>query len=120
LTQRAARLYLADMVQACEDVTEAVAGISVEAFIADKLRHKAVIRDLEVLGEAASQLPQEVRALAPTVPWRRIVGMRNKLIHGYSGLDLGIVHRAATVEIPALLPELKRMLRVLSGRSEGS
>jgi uncharacterized protein with HEPN domain len=105
------------MVQACDDIAAAIAGISVEAFIADKLRHKAVIRDLEILGEAGSQLPQEVRTLAPAVPWRRIVDMRNKLIHGYSGLDLGIVHRAPTVEVPLLLPELRRMLGVLSEQS---
>jgi uncharacterized protein with HEPN domain len=111
------RAFLADMVQACEDVTAAVAGIGVESFVADKLRHKAVIRDLQVLGEAASRLPQEVRALAPAIPWRRIIDTRNKLIHGYSGLDLSIVHRAATVEIPALLPELERLLRLLPGQS---
>ena len=108
--------YLQDMLDAAADIIEATAGVALEEFARDKLRHKAVIRDLEVLGEAAARLPDAVRALAPGLPWRDIVAMRNKLIHGYFGMDLAIVHHAALTDIPELLPRLRALLvRVRSG-----
>jgi uncharacterized protein with HEPN domain len=113
VTARDPLAFLEDMLRAGEDIAEAVSGVGQEAFAADKLRHKAVVRDLEVLGEAASRLPASMRARAPDVPWPRVIGMRNKLIHGYFGMDLDIVHRAATVEVPALLPKLRALLVLL-------
>ena len=68
------------------------------------------LRNLQIIGEACRALPVEVRALAPDVPWSRIVGMRNVLVHGYFDIDVDIVWEAATRDVPALRPALQRLL----------
>ena len=106
--------YLQDMLVASADIVEATDGVTLAGFAVDKLRHKAVIRDLEVMGEAAARLPDVIRRLAPEVPWRDLVGMRNKLIHGYFGMDLAVVHHTATVDIPELVPKPEALRERLS------
>jgi uncharacterized protein with HEPN domain len=81
-----------------------------EAFLASSLVSDAVVRNLEVVGEAVKQLPPEVRDLAPEVPWRRIAGMRDVLIHEYFGVDLEVVWRVVEVELPLLRDAVRRVL----------
>ena len=84
MKKREPAAFLADMVQICEEIIDTMAGCDLDAFLADRMRQKAIVRDLEVLGEAARNLPEEMRAGAPGVPWAKIVAMRNRLIHAYS------------------------------------
>lgn len=70
----------------------------------------AVVRAIEVLGEAAGKVSQETRSIGVDVPWSSIVSMRNRLIHGYFDIDTEIVWKTMTNEIPALLPALKALL----------
>ena len=109
MTERDARAFLADMIRACRDIIAALGEMSLEEFAADQIRQKAVIRDLEVLGEAAANLTPAIRGLDRSIPWSTIKSMRNKLIHEYFGVDARIVYRAATVEISALLPQLEQL-----------
>lgn len=113
MSTRNPRAYVQDMLDACSDIVEATAGVALADFTLDKLRHKAVVRDLEVLGEAAAHLPAATRALAPDVPWSEVVAMRNKLIHGYFGMDLAIVHRTAQVDIPDMMVRLRALIERL-------
>ena len=85
------RLYVADMQACCERITQYTSGLSHEEFQRRRMAYDATLRNLELLGEAARHVPDEVRALAPDIPWRRIVGVRNILIHGYLGIDNDIV-----------------------------
>ena len=85
------RLYVADMQACCERITQYTSGLSHEEFQSRRMAYDATLRNLELLGEAARHVPDEVRALAPDIPWRRIVGVRNILIHGYLGIDNDIV-----------------------------
>jgi uncharacterized protein with HEPN domain len=110
------RVFVADMITAAGDVATAVAGLSEAAFLADRRLQKATIRDLEVIGEAARNLAPAVRRLAPRIPWRKVVAMRNRLIHGYFDVDLRIVYHTASRDVPALLP----LLRDLLGRLEAA
>ena len=70
----------------------------------------ALVRAVEIIGEAASRVSQETRETIPGIPWREIVGMRNKVIHDYVNVDHDIVWDVATVDLPALLAELERVL----------
>lgn len=70
----------------------------------------AVVRAIEVLGEAASRVSTETRGATRAIPWAAIVGMRNRLSHAYFDIDYDIVWRTATVEIPGLLPSLRAAL----------
>jgi uncharacterized protein with HEPN domain len=86
------------------------------SFDRDELLQVWFLRHLQILGEAASGLPQDVRVLAPDVPWPSIVGMRNVLVHGYFDIDADIVWEAARRDVPALRSALQRLLQELEDR----
>lgn len=85
------RLYLDDILDAINQINEYVAGYDKESFSKDRKTIDAVIRNLEIIGEAAGHLPEEIRNLTPHIEWRKIVGLRNILIHEYFGINVHIV-----------------------------
>ena len=98
------------------DILEATAAIErylgrdKAAFEQDELLQTWFLRHLQIIGEAARSLPEEVRALAPDIPWPKIIGMRNVLVHGYFEIDTDIVWEAASRDVPALRPGVERLL----------
>ena len=84
-------------------------------FVKDKKTVNAVIRSLEVMGEAVKKIPKEIRDKYPDIPWKYIAGMRDKLIHEYHGVDLTIVWEVIEKEIPLLKPKFKEILDELKG-----
>lgn len=112
MSKREVRLFVDDMVVAIDDITEALGNAGFETFLAETIRRKAIIRDFLVLGEAATNIPPEVRQLSPEIPWRKIVAMRNVLIHGYFLTELDVVFATAKHD----LPELRRQLEALRDR----
>ena len=107
------RDYLEDILQAIDDTADFTTELSFEDFARDRKTVNAVIRSLEVLGEAAKSIPGDIRAQAPYIPWRRMAGMRDKLVHEYFGVDLGIVWSVIHEELPALRPYVKKLLTQL-------
>ncbi len=103
--------YLYDIYESMKDIAEFIHGLNYESFLLDRKTSNAVIRSLEVMGEAAKKIPKEFRVKYPGIPWKRMAGMRDKLIHEYFGVDLEIVWAVATEEIPPLTPEMKSILR---------
>ena len=103
-------VYLRDIIQAFGNAHEFVEGLSYEEFLADKKTTSAVVRELEIAGEATKQLPASVRAKYPEIPWSDIAGMRDKLIHFYFGVDMEIVWETVTVRIPKLARSLAGIL----------
>ncbi len=81
-----------------------------ETFFNNKLVHNAVIRQIEVIGEAVKNIPHSFTEKHPEIPWRDLAGMRDKLIHQYFGVDLNYVWVAATRELPSLLPVIKTIV----------
>jgi len=79
--------YVADMVACCDDVLAYTEGVSREVFDQRGMVFDATVRKLELLGEAANQLPEEVRARAPDIEWRKLIDLRNILIHSYFGVN---------------------------------
>jgi uncharacterized protein with HEPN domain len=98
------------------DILEAIAAIERHlprekaAFEQDELLQTWFLRHLQIIGEAARALPDEVRALAPDIPWPKIIGMRNVLVHGYFDIDSDIVWDAASRDVPAIKPAVQRLL----------
>lgn len=103
-------LYLEDIVQAARWIDEYVAGTDYDDLVRHHMRFNAVVRALEVIGEAARGLPEDMRRELPGVPWREIIGMRNILAHAYFAVDPDVVWSAATEHVPSLAVAVARRL----------
>jgi uncharacterized protein with HEPN domain len=101
---------LIDIVGAAEDAIGFVSGLDESRLMASKLHQYAVIRSLEVIGEVARNLPDTFRVKYPELPWRNIIGMRNRLIHGYGELDLDVIWDVARNKLPELIAALRPLL----------
>lgn len=101
--------YLLDMKLAAEDALVFVAGLDSEAFLASALHQSAVIRKLEVLGEAAGRVSKPFCDAHPEIPWREITGLRHRLIHGYDDVRLDLVWDVTTGKLPGLVAALDRL-----------
>ncbi len=101
--------YLDDIITAIDDTAEFTRGMSYELFAADKKTVNAVIRCLEVIGEAAKKIPISFRKKHPDIPWSRMAGMRDVLVHDYRGVDLKTVWNVARERLPELEPSVKRL-----------
>jgi len=104
------RLYLQDMRAACQKIARFVADMSQSQFFADEKTLDAVLKNLEVIGEAARNLPPEIRERHPEVPWRRISGLRDVVVHEYFGIDHDVLWDIIQNKVPALLPQVNAML----------
>jgi len=113
--KRDIRDYLTDILGSFAEVEEFTQGMSFEDFIRDKKTVNAVIRSLEVMGEAAKKVPEEIREQHPDIPWRYMAGMRDKLIHEYHAVDLGIIWAVITEELPSLKVPLGQLSEELEG-----
>lgn len=109
-SERDWRLYAEDIIEACGKVGRYVSGMTFESFEADERTRDAVIRNIEIIGEAANNLPDEVIAQAPEVDWRKVNGMRNQLAHGYFGLDPKVVWSTATTKMDEMEGAIRRLL----------
>jgi len=103
-------LYASDMLESMARIERYVKGLSYNEFVRSEIVIDAVIRNLEVMGEAAKNVPDEVKDAHPEIPWKRIVGLRNIVIHDYLGIDLENIWRIATKNIPEVRPLVARLL----------
>lgn len=102
--------YLEDILENMEKAEEFVEGITFEQFSEDARINYAVLRALEVVGEATKRLPMMLREQYPEVPWREMAGMRDRIVHGYDVVNLRIVWETVKRRIPAVRPQIKQVL----------
>jgi len=101
------RFYLDDMIGFAEKVVTYVEGFDQAQFVRSGLNYDAVLRNLELIGEAATHIPDAVREVYPQIPWRQLVATRNRLIHGYLGIDNDVLWSIIQDDVPLLLAELE-------------
>lgn len=109
MSEREWGFYLDDMITFCEKVLSYTDGLDREGFEADEKAYDATLRKLELIGEAATHVPESIRDSLSEIPWRQVVATRNRLIHGYLGIDNDILWSIIQVDIPDLLQSLKRI-----------
>lgn len=108
--KRRDREYLGDIREAMQRITAYTAGLSYEQFMNDSKTQDAVVRNLEVIGEATKNLSSHLRKAHPNIPWKGMAGMRDKVIHHYFGINYDIVWTVAKQEVPGLLPQIEDIL----------
>jgi uncharacterized protein with HEPN domain len=103
------RFYLDDMIGFCERVQAFTAGLDQIQFVSDIMRFDATVRNIELIGEAATHIPDSVRLSSTDVPWRMIIATWNQLIHGYLGIDDDTLWSIVQTDVPLLLASLREL-----------
>ena len=107
---RDSRVYLEDMLLAAEKIDRYGAGLTRKQLEADSKTLDAIVRNLEVIGEAAKNVPEDVRSAHPEIEWKKIAGLRDILIHQYFGVDADIVWDIVRNKLPGLAQRVRHIL----------
>lgn len=110
MSRREWKLFVEDILESVELIKTYVADIDSDNFRNDRKTQDAVVRNLEIIGEAAKNIPGDIRSKYPSVDWRGILGLRNRIVHEYFGMSLTIVWRIAQQELPKLKEQMSQIL----------
>ena len=114
MSEREWRFYLDDMIGFSENVVAYCEGLDFETFERTGLNYDATVRNLELIGEAANHIPEQIREDNTSIPWRQIIATRNRLIHGYLGIDNDTLWSIIQDDIPPLIVELQKIVTNLN------
>ena len=106
MSKRDAALLIEDMRAAMDKIARYTAGMERAAFLEDEKTVDAVVRNLEIIGEASKQVPEDFKVLHPAVPWAQMAGLRNRIVHDYAGIDLELIWEIVQHSLPALRRQL--------------
>ncbi len=102
--------YLLDMLLAARDAVSFTVGISYDEFVRDRRTQLSVLKSVEIVGEAAAHVSDEAKRAHPAIPWREIVGIRNRLVHVYFDIDLLLVWNTVRNDLPVLIGQLEPLV----------
>ena len=105
------KLFVEDILEAIDKIERYTKGLTYETLMKNDMAIDAVIRNLEIIGEASRNIPEDVRGKHPEIPWKRMIGLRNIAIHEYFGVDLSIVWEIITSNLPEMKPKIGAMLK---------
>lgn len=103
-------VYLVHMLETARKAAGKVSGLDQPRFLADENLQLACVHLVQMIGEAASRVSPETRARYPTIPWRQVIGMRHRVVHDYLEVDLEIVWKVVTGDLPALIGALEQIV----------
>jgi uncharacterized protein with HEPN domain len=109
MSRRDPKLLIEDILDSAQKILEYTNNLSLDDFISDSKTVDAVDRNFEIISEAASRLPDAYRANYPNVEWRRIIGLRNRIVHDYFGVDYEVVWKIKTDYLPKLIESLHQL-----------
>ena len=111
--KRTPKLFLEDIRASIEKAVRYVEGLSFDDFVNDEKTIDSVVRNLEIIGEASKNVPEEIRSKYSEIPWGDMIGMRNKIIHVYFVVEPAIVWKAVKEELPELKSKIEEVLKSL-------
>ena len=114
MSERPWKIIIEDILESIENIEEYTQGMTEDEFLSQKIVKDAVVRNLEIIGEAAKNIPDSVRKEHPEIEWKEIVGLRNIIIHQYFGVDYLIIWSVVEKE----LPTLKEKLLQITGKTD--
>ena len=106
MSRRDWTLFVADMQEACDKIAAYTSGMDFEAFCADTRTVDAVVRNLEIIGEASNGIPTDNKLFQPDIDWAAIKGLRNRIVHEYFGLSLAVIWAIVQADLPVLAQQL--------------
>lgn len=109
MSDRDYRLFVKDILDSITKIQKYLEGVSYDRFVEDEKTIDAVVRNFEIIGEAANNLPQDIKNKCSDIPWREVIGMRNKIIHEYFGVDTDIVWETAFKFLPSVKSTLENL-----------
>jgi uncharacterized protein with HEPN domain len=104
------RVYFVDILEAIEEIEEFTGNLTFDEFTKNKMAIRAVTMDFAIIGEAAKQVPAEIKQKYPQIPWKQMTGIRDKIIHGYAYIKLAVLWDAISLDLPVLKPLIKEIL----------
>jgi uncharacterized protein with HEPN domain len=110
MKQREEKLFLQDIIDFCEHIAAYIKDVDKAGFLSNRMLQDALVRKIEIIGEAVKNISNETRQYFPHVAWKEIAGMRDRIAHGYFNVDLDIVWKTVTQFIPKLKPEIEKIL----------
>jgi uncharacterized protein with HEPN domain/predicted nucleotidyltransferase len=110
LSSRDVKLYIEDIVEACGKITRYAEGLDANSFASDEKTFDAIMRNLEIIGEAIRHVPKEVQAMYPAVEWRKIAGFRDVAMHAYPTIDAEILWDIVRNKVPELQTQMAEIL----------
>lgn len=115
-SRRDYKLYFLDIASSCKKISSYIRGLTFEKFSSEPKTIDAVVRNLEIIGEAVNKVPPEVRKETSEIPWNEIVGLRNKVIHEYFDVNVPIIWETVKDDIPNLQRQVKKVLKELGSK----
>ncbi|MEW6374725.1 MAG: DUF86 domain-containing protein [Thermodesulfobacteriota bacterium] len=109
------KLFVKDILDCLEKINEFIGSMDFEKFMEDDKTKSAVVRKLEIIGEAAKNIPRQIRQKYRELPWTDMAGMRDKIAHFYFGIDYSIVWEVIKERLPEMKPVIQKMLREMEG-----
>lgn len=109
MPERSAQLYIQDILDAIAAIADYTKGLEYDDLLEDRKTVDAAVRNLAIIGEAANQMPQSVRVRFADIPWEKMISMRNKVIHEYSGIDLEILWQTIKKDLPDLKKQIQKV-----------
>ena len=109
MSKRQPTLLIQDIIESWEKILLYTAGLSFDQFTSDSKTIDAVVRNFEIIGEAANRLPEEYKEVHPEIDWHRMWGFRNRIVHDYFGIDFNIVWQIKETALLEMLEKLKRI-----------
>jgi len=103
--------YVQDILDSIQDIDNFVEGMNPESFSKDRKTINAVVRSLEVIGEASKNIPNAVKEKYPDIPWKKMAGMRDKMIHEYFGIDFEMLWKTVKEDIPPLCVAVRKLIK---------